>query len=370
MQRNLWSSWTEYLNVSSTDTLEEFSEKLVPQVESDVMMLKLKDMNLFGYSSEYDDFYLVICQFCGKSIKPQSLSLHVELRHKKLNMHKLSLPGSMQQASLLTFLPSKCSSENSTTNETNLTTVKNSAIYAVSGTKEKLKIMSNKKHTIYVQPYPRPGSLSTCHKRISEKFTSYSPSSDMVRAALSRNIASEKHYYETLKTDAHIKTLSSESSSSACDSPTSMTVFLHHSFVMPNIKLCDIEDKHSNHIQCLNSKTLPKKNCLTKATILSQVLPEKRSKQSIRSPRQGSQVHQGKEVADWSSLQNSTNLNLNGVSYPSWNQHSSSFRPLSHAVSMTKNEQMNSHSFNCSDLTKRFGDLESQVLIHNAAMGT
>lgn len=365
MKRNLWSSWSEYLKVSSSDNLEEISEKLVAQTKSDVMKLPLKDFNLFGYCSEYEDFYLIICKFCGKSIKPQSLNTHIELRHTEKVVHKLSFTRPVKEISLLSYL--NCSTE-STTNEDISLKINSSTDYSVSGTEEKLKIMNTKRNSVYVHPYPKL-NFTELQENNYGNLSSYCPSSNMASAALMRNISAVST--ESKKNECARKKTFQESSSSTCDSQTSMTLFLKHSFIMPNIKLCDMKDRHSNHFQCLSSKSLSEKNCLSKTTILTHVLPEKKDRQSVRSPRQVSQIHnQSDQGADWSNMQNSTNLGLNGMAYAAWNQHSPHFCPLPHSLPIGKSGQMNSHSFSCSDLTKKFGDLESQVLIHNAAMGT
>lgn len=359
MKGNLWNSWSEYLNVSETDALDDFPEKLVPRTKSDVMKLPFKDMNLFGYCSEYDDFYLVICDICGMRIKPQSLKSHMELRHKNEYEHKFSPSGSVQEIPLVIDEPT-CSSKN--LNDKHTLSKYNSET-SFSKTKDKL-IISNKKHMVFVQPYPKPSYTNSCPEKNVCKLASYSPSSDVV-TTLTKSMISENH--ESLKNTYVMNMSCPESSLSTCDSQkTSMTVFLHHSFLMPNMKLCDINDQCTN-FQCLNSKTMPTNNYLSQAAVLTQVFPEK----MFENPNQSSQVlNLSKDVAGWDSQQNSLNLGLNAAAYSEWNQHSAHFRPLSHdAPPMHNSEQMHSHSFNCSDL-KKFDDLESQVLIHNATMGT
>lgn len=362
MKRNLWSSWSEYLNVRETDALEESPENFAVPTKSDVMKLPYKDKNLFGYCSEYEDFYLVICKVCGKRIKPQSLGFHMELRHKNVSQDIVSLSDSVQETSHLTNVIPSSSREISDKEVRLLKT--NSKNWSSSIIKQNT-VISNTKHAVYVQPYPKPSSIESCLKNTYGKISSYSSSSGIVRTSLTKSIKSGNH--ESL-TNAYIREIPPpESSLSTCDSQTSMTVFLHHSFLMPNMKLCDIQDQCTDNLKCLNSGTWPQSSCLSEAPILTQIIPEK----MIGSPNQSSQIHHlNNEVADWNSEQNGTNLSLNGMTaYSEWNQHSTHFRPLPPDVQMSQGEQMTSHSYNCPDIRK-FDDLESQVLIHNATMGT
>uniref|UniRef100_A0A8C2X505 Ataxin 7-like 2a n=1 Tax=Cyclopterus lumpus TaxID=8103 RepID=A0A8C2X505_CYCLU len=39
------------------------------------------DMSIFGLYPGHDDFYLVVCSYCGQVVKPQAFEKHCERRH-------------------------------------------------------------------------------------------------------------------------------------------------------------------------------------------------------------------------------------------------------------------------------------------------
>lgn len=47
------------------------------------MRLHSEDKALFGQCPAWDEFYLVVCEECGKVIKPQAFKHHIELRHSR-----------------------------------------------------------------------------------------------------------------------------------------------------------------------------------------------------------------------------------------------------------------------------------------------
>ena len=47
----------------------------------DTTKLNKDDMCIYGLRPAYDQFYLVVCEFCKKVVKPQALSKHIEIRH-------------------------------------------------------------------------------------------------------------------------------------------------------------------------------------------------------------------------------------------------------------------------------------------------
>lgn len=361
MKRNLWSSWSEYLGVNENDPSEEYPEKLVPQprCESDVMKLPYKDSKIFGYCSEYEDFYLVVCEVCGMRLKPQSLCSHMELRHQSVYQSKLAHFKSIRENANGT--PS-CSKESSN-NEKELPKIK-SETCSVSKAKDDT-LISNNKHAVYVHNYPESSYVNSSVNTKVNNLTSYNPPSGEV-AALTKSVNSGTQ--ESLTNAFASNACFSESSLPSCDSQTSMTVFLHHSFLMPNMKLCDISDQCTNPLPCLTSKTLPTNNYLPNSAVVTQVFPEK----MIESPTQYSQIHNlSKEVSyDWNNQQSDISFGYNGAQYTEWHQPMAHFRPVPQCVPpMTHSEQMSPRSFNYSEL-KMFDDLESQVLIHNATVGT
>lgn len=37
----------------------------------------LPEMPIYGYCPRWEDFYLVVCDVCGRAIKPQALKQHI-----------------------------------------------------------------------------------------------------------------------------------------------------------------------------------------------------------------------------------------------------------------------------------------------------
>lgn len=80
-----------YLNLNS-NVNGEFSDKYTSTNSSDDSCLPVRkhcdtsklnreDMCIYGLRPAYDQFYLVVCEFCKKVVKPQALSKHIETRH-------------------------------------------------------------------------------------------------------------------------------------------------------------------------------------------------------------------------------------------------------------------------------------------------
>ncbi|KAK6176383.1 hypothetical protein SNE40_014681 [Patella caerulea] len=77
-----WSAWAD--NVPLTDVNDE--EETVKsqhgeEINVDSMKLRIKDMPLFGLCPSQDEFYLVLCEKCNKTLKPQAFKQHMVQRH-------------------------------------------------------------------------------------------------------------------------------------------------------------------------------------------------------------------------------------------------------------------------------------------------
>lgn len=59
----------------------------LPLQHQDTTKLNKEDMCIYGLRPAYDEFYLVVCEHCGKVFKPQALSRHIELRHSNNEIH-------------------------------------------------------------------------------------------------------------------------------------------------------------------------------------------------------------------------------------------------------------------------------------------
>lgn len=81
-----WTDWLEAVRTS------ESKQQPIPDHASkrdvEVARLKRSDMSLFGYRPANDKFYLVTCEHCGHLVKPQSLNVHYERRHRSLRITK------------------------------------------------------------------------------------------------------------------------------------------------------------------------------------------------------------------------------------------------------------------------------------------
>ena len=65
----------DHSGVSSLDALN-ISPTLPPTFLDDAMKLPRKDMHIFGLCPELDDFVLVVCDYCGTSVKMEARWRH------------------------------------------------------------------------------------------------------------------------------------------------------------------------------------------------------------------------------------------------------------------------------------------------------
>ncbi|XP_076331178.1 uncharacterized protein LOC143236671 isoform X3 [Tachypleus tridentatus] len=81
-----WSSWADNVGFKSPESIDEDDDEEAnnsEKKEAGALQLKKEDMSLFGFCPALDDFFLVICEWCGKIVKPQVLKKHFEVRHGK-----------------------------------------------------------------------------------------------------------------------------------------------------------------------------------------------------------------------------------------------------------------------------------------------
>ncbi|XP_063602510.1 mucin-2-like [Penaeus indicus] len=80
-----WSLLAERLGMSSPTSDSEDEENTKVRRESTTTRLKKEEMAIYGYCPRWEDFYLVVCDVCGRAVKPQALKQHIELRHGGLS---------------------------------------------------------------------------------------------------------------------------------------------------------------------------------------------------------------------------------------------------------------------------------------------
>ncbi|XP_014667622.1 PREDICTED: ataxin-7-like protein 1 [Priapulus caudatus] len=75
-----WTAWVERIESPGDFDASNPRDKK-DTTQADAMKLRTVDMSLFGFCPVQDEFYLVVCEFCGQVIKPQAFKTHIELRH-------------------------------------------------------------------------------------------------------------------------------------------------------------------------------------------------------------------------------------------------------------------------------------------------
>ncbi|XP_054164145.1 ataxin-7-like protein 1 [Oppia nitens] len=110
----LWHTIDDNVTADGEDTEDEED---IHRGNTETMKLRREDMSLFGICPAWDQFYLVVCEFCKQVIKPQALQRHIELRHSfckqtsnQLNNNSLKIQTNSTKNSTTTTLSSISSS--------------------------------------------------------------------------------------------------------------------------------------------------------------------------------------------------------------------------------------------------------------------
>ncbi|KAF2361379.1 hypothetical protein FHG87_007868 [Trinorchestia longiramus] len=77
----LWTYWTRSSGISNLLSLRNTDDHGKPRPHASTSLLKKEDMATYGYCPVWEDFYLIVCDLCGVSVKPQALKHHIEQQH-------------------------------------------------------------------------------------------------------------------------------------------------------------------------------------------------------------------------------------------------------------------------------------------------
>uniref|UniRef100_A0A8C2Z1S8 Ataxin 7-like 2a n=1 Tax=Cyclopterus lumpus TaxID=8103 RepID=A0A8C2Z1S8_CYCLU len=79
-----WTAWAEWSGATAADGPDGDECSKNGKKAAEAMSLSKEDMSIFGLYPGHDDFYLVVCSYCGQVVKPQAFEKHCERRHGPL----------------------------------------------------------------------------------------------------------------------------------------------------------------------------------------------------------------------------------------------------------------------------------------------